>query len=61
VRAYLDQFPVRALYGVGPATAKTLSRLGISSFRTSGARPRTALTTRWSSLRHNAYRLGERG
>lgn len=29
VREYLDQFPVRALYGVGPATAKALARLGI--------------------------------
>ena len=29
VREYLNQFPVRALYGVGPATAKTLGRLGI--------------------------------
>jgi DNA polymerase-4 len=29
VQDYLDQFPVRALYGVGPATAKTLARLGI--------------------------------
>jgi DNA polymerase IV len=29
VRSYLDRFNVRALYGVGPATAKTLANLGI--------------------------------